>query len=103
MLVAAAQEMNSGLYEANLGSNVYKKRVSTIGRGKRSAFRTLLAFKKNDRLIFIFGSAKKQRSNIKSTELKAIKYLAGEYLTYSEKEMWVATENKELIEVFENG
>tara|TARA_R100001039_G_C1827098_1_gene92582 strand:+ start:420 stop:821 length:402 start_codon:yes stop_codon:yes gene_type:complete len=44
-IAQAVQEMNNGLFEANLGGNLYKKRVATGGGGKRGGFRTLLAFK----------------------------------------------------------
>lgn len=37
-------EMNQGLIDANLGGNVYKKRIGISGRGKSSSVRTLLAF-----------------------------------------------------------
>ena len=33
-LIAAVVEMNDGLWDANLGGQVYKKRVALAGRGK---------------------------------------------------------------------
>ena len=30
----AVDEINNGLYEANLGGNIFKKRVALVGRGK---------------------------------------------------------------------
>lgn len=33
-LIAAVAEMNNGLWDVNLGGQVYKKRVALAGRGK---------------------------------------------------------------------
>ena len=63
-LLSAVAEMNKGLWDANLGGQVYKKRVALIGRGKSGGARTMVAFKSNSRAIFVYGFAKNQRSNI---------------------------------------
>jgi len=42
----AVEELESGLYDANLGGDVYKKRVGINNQGKRGGARTLIAFKK---------------------------------------------------------
>lgn len=44
MLLLAIQEIESGLIDADLGGNVYKKRVATNNCGKSSGSRTLLAY-----------------------------------------------------------
>ncbi len=44
VLRKAVQEIEEGLYEANLGGSVYKKRISIGNRGKSSGSRTLDAF-----------------------------------------------------------
>lgn len=46
-LKTAIEEISQGLYEAHLGSGLYKKRIASPGKGKRSSYRTLIAFKKN--------------------------------------------------------
>ncbi|MBL4571671.1 MAG: type II toxin-antitoxin system RelE/ParE family toxin, partial [Gammaproteobacteria bacterium] len=52
LLLAALDEMEHGLVEADLGGNVFKKRVS-LGLGKSGGARTLLAYKKGNRAFFI--------------------------------------------------
>ncbi len=42
-LMAAILEIRSGLYEADLGGGIIKKRVVLPGKGKRGGSRTLLA------------------------------------------------------------
>ena len=52
-LIAAVREMNEGSWDAALGGQVYKKRVALTGRGKRGGARTVMAFKRNDRVFFL--------------------------------------------------
>ena len=47
--------MNQGGYEANLGSNFYKKRISVGHKGKSGGVRTILAFKVNDKAFFMYA------------------------------------------------
>ncbi len=56
-LCLAVQEMMEGLYEADLGSELIKKRVARTGKGKSGGFRTLVATNRGDRWIFVFGFA----------------------------------------------
>lgn len=98
-LVAAVVEMNDGLWDANLGGQVYKKRVALAGRGKRGGARTLVAFRSHDRCFFIYGFAKNQRSNITAKETQALKRLAREFLGYSDEQLSDAVKHGALIEI----
>jgi len=51
-------EIENGLIDANLGGNVYKKRIGKSGQGKRGAFRTILLMKLGDKAIFAHGFRK---------------------------------------------
>jgi len=98
----AVTEMESGMIEANLGGNVYKKRVALQGRGKRGGARTLLAYKHEGRTFFIYGFAKNQKANVKKNELKALKLLASHLLSYTDAALTVAMNENELVEVPNN-
>lgn len=98
-LIEAVKEMQRGLVEADLGGQVFKKRVALQGRGKRGGSRTLLAYRQADKAFFIFGFAKNARANISSKELKALKLLAGELLSYDKQMLAMAIKAGELIEV----
>lgn len=74
-------EINKDMFESDLGSGVIKKRVARNGQGKRSGFRILLAFKRNDRIIFMLGFAKNEQENITKVELIALKHIAKQYLS----------------------
>lgn len=98
-LITAAIEMNSGLWDAALGGQVYKKRVALAGRGKRGGERTFVAFKRDDRVFFMYGFAKNQRANITSRESKALKRMAKELLGYGQRQLDAALKYGELVEI----
>lgn len=98
-LIKAVAEMNEGLWDANLGGQVYKKRVAFAGRGKRAGSRTLVAFRRYDRAIFVYAFAKNQRDNIVTLEKQALKRLAHELLGYDQQQITRAIEHGSLVEV----
>lgn len=89
-LCVAFDEMARGLVDANLGGNLYKKRIAAFGRGKSGSFRTLVAFRSGDKAIFIYGFAKNERANIDDREERALKALAKELLAYSPRAIAMA-------------
>jgi hypothetical protein len=99
VLRKAVDEMESGLYEANLGGGLYKKRVMRKGQGKRGAYRTLIAFKKEDRAFFVYGFGKNERDNVGEKELIVYKQLAKYYLNLSDNDFKKLTKNGDLVEV----
>ncbi|CAI0757099.1 Uncharacterized protein conserved in bacteria [Serratia quinivorans] len=50
-VIKAAREIQNQLYDANLGSCVYKKRVARASAGKRGGYRVLIAFRDEDRFF----------------------------------------------------
>ncbi len=98
-LIAAVAEMNDGLWDVNLGGQVYKKRIALAGRGKSGAARTLVAFKRSDKAFFMYGFSKNQRSNITPKEKQALKLLAGELLGYGNKQLRQALKHGAVIEI----
>ncbi len=99
VLCQAIKEMASGLIDANLGGQVYKKRVSIRHRSKREGGRTIIAFKIEDKAFFIYGFAKNKRDNIEPHELNALKRLAKELLSYSDPKLSQAIEAGEIMEI----
>ena len=76
-----------------------KKRVALAGRGKSGGVRTLLAYKVGNKAFFVYGFAKNSRANVSTDELKALKRLAKELLSYSDKALIEAIKHGALIEV----
>jgi hypothetical protein len=63
-LCTAVREMVEGLYDADLGGGLFKKRIARPGQGKRSGFRTLVVTNRGDQWFFVFGFPKNERNNI---------------------------------------
>ena len=99
ILKTAVAEISSGLYEANLGGHVYKKRIGLKGKGKRGGVRTIIAFKKDDKALFIYGFAKSDKANIDEAEEKLCKKFATLFLSYNDDDINTAIKNREIIEV----
>jgi hypothetical protein len=57
-LEKAVSEIEMGLYETNLGSGLYKKRIAKKGQGKRGSYRMLVAFKDGEKIFFYMASPK---------------------------------------------
>lgn len=98
-LAEAAKEMESGLVDAYLGAGIVKKRIKRNGQGKRAGFRTIVAFQKGHRIIFIYGYPKNQRDNINDREEKALKKLAQKLLEAPEEKLNDMIVKSELFEV----
>lgn len=98
-LCQAVADMQAGLIDAQLGSNLVKQRVRQKGRGKRGSFRTILATNYNHRCIFIYGFAKNERENFDATEFKMLKKLAVTLLEMDETLIRQALIRGELLEI----
>ena len=99
----AAKDVAAGKAEAALGRFLFKKRVARSGEGKRSGFRTIVAFKSEDgdKLFFLYGFAKNQRSNITSKELYGLGAIAEHYLKASQEVLQKLLHAGEIVEIRE--
>ena len=99
MLREAVEEMSNGLFEADLGGDLLKKRIARPGHGKRGGYRTLVATNRGSRWIFVYGFAKNARSNIDPDEEAALKKLAATLLKLTPAALTKAQAAVEIIEV----
>jgi len=83
-LAQAIADAERGLIDADLGGGLIKQRVARPGQGKRSGFRTLIAYQAGDRAVFLFGFAKRERDNISDAQLADLKALASDMLSHSD-------------------
>lgn len=90
VLARAAEEIEAGLVEANLGGNVFKKRIARAGEGKASGYRVLVAFRVESMVVFLYGFAKNDRANVNATELRALRAIAAVTLNLTELELETA-------------
>ena len=99
-LLKAIDEMEQGLVDADLGGDVYKKRVALPGRGKSGSTRTLIATNRQNRWFFMFGFEKNDKENITQAELAYLQEVAQIFLGYSSDELQLAIAKGEFLEVY---
>jgi len=92
-------EIQKGLIDANLGGDVYKKRIGLHGKGKRSSHRTIILMKIQDKAIFAHGFAKGEKGNITKNELEGFKVMANAFLSLNDEQINILIDKQNLIEV----
>lgn len=99
ILIEAIEEVEKGLFEADLGGQVYKKRIARKGQGKSGGYRTIILFKKGQKAFFAYGFPKNERANITDAEEDGFKQLAKVLLKLTEKEIQALIEDGQYFEV----
>jgi len=82
-LVEAIQAAERGLVDADLGGGLIKQRIARPGQGKSGGFRTLTAYRRSERAVFLFGFAKNERDNIDDDELETLRERGQVFLALS--------------------
>ena len=100
-LLKASKALENGLYAANLGGNLFKIRIARESKGKSSGYRTILAYIKNVKVIFLYGYPKNEKDNISKKELEAFKKLSKDYLALSPSQVECAEKMGILISLEE--
>ena len=99
-LVEAILAAERGLVDADLGGTLIKQRIARPGQGKSGGFRMLIAYRRSERAVFLFGFAKNERANIDDDELKEWRHIGQLYLALDEREIKAAIAAQELMEVY---
>jgi hypothetical protein len=63
-LCEAINRAERGLIDADLGQGLIKQRVARLGEGRRGGYRTIIAYRNNERAVFLFGFAKSDQANL---------------------------------------
>jgi len=95
----AAQSAEDGRVDADLGGGLIKQRVARPGQGKSGGFRTIVAYRRGDRAVFLFGFAKSERENLDDDELAYWQRVGRTYLGLDDDGIETAIAADELIEV----
>jgi len=98
-LCDAVQEMENGLFDADLGGLLYKKRLARPGGGKSGGYRTLLSARIGSRYVFLHGFAKSEQANITQDEKKALQFAGKVFLELSAEALVKAMQSGVLLEV----
>jgi hypothetical protein len=92
-------DLEKGVWDADLGGGVYKKRIARSGAGKAGGYRTIVLFKSGQRAFFVYGFAKSKRRNIEGWELKHYKENAKDRFALTEDDIKPLLEKGSLIEI----
>lgn len=98
-LLKAVSDLEEGLSTANLGGHLFKVRIMREGSGKRSGYRTIIVFRKDDRAIFLYGFGKSERGNIDKNELNYFKKLGRDLLALNSSQLLKAIKEKVLYDL----
>ncbi len=101
-LVAAIDQANCGLIDADLGGGLIKQRVARQGGGKSGGYRTLVFFRDQERAVFAFGFAKSGKGNLSPVELRTYKQAARIVLALSQAQIDAEVSAGRLLEVNED-
>lgn len=98
-LSKAIRSAERGLVDADLGGGLIKQRVARPGQGKRGGFRTIVAYRRGSRAVFLFGFAKSERANLDDDELSHWQRVGRAYLGLDDDQLEAAIAADELMEV----
>lgn len=98
-LLAGAEEIAAGNFDASLGQKVYKKRIAVTGKGKSGGARTIVAYQEGNNLFFVDGFTKGEKANISLTEKIAFQKAASVYLALCMADLNKAVKANKLIEI----
>lgn len=102
-LAKAIRDAERGLIDADLGGGLIKQRVARPGQGKRAGYRTVIAYRCDDRAVFLFGFAKSERANLDGVELSYLQRIGRGYLGLEVDGIEAAIAAGELTEVSYGG
>jgi hypothetical protein len=100
-LISACREMSSGLFDVDLGGNLYKKRLALGNKGKSGGYRTIIGAVIDDKYFFLYAFTKSARDNISTKEKQALRELAKDFLMFNQDVLNQLVESGELIKVGE--
>ena len=95
----AIDGVEAALIHADLGGGLVKQRLARPGQGKSGGYRTVIAIKRGDRAVFLYGFAKNERSNIDAEELEEFRQLARGFLGLTVQQIAALIADNELTEV----
>jgi hypothetical protein len=102
-LLEAIDDLEDGASTTDLGSHLYKVRVSREHSGKSSGFRTIIIYQENEKAIFLYGFGKNEKQNISKAELQYFKKLGNDLLALNAEQLEEVIGQKILFDLEEVG
>ena len=79
-LAEAIDRAARGIVDADLGGGLIKQRVARQGRGRSGGYRMMIAYRIEERAVFLYGLVKSKRENIDPDELDDLRLVARYWL-----------------------
>jgi hypothetical protein len=98
-LAKAVQSAEQGLVDADLRGGLIKQRIARPGQGKSGGYRTVIAYRRGDLAVFLYGFAKNERANLDDDELTDWQRIGRRYLGLGDDELEAAVAADELTEL----
>jgi hypothetical protein len=98
-LAEAITRADQGLIDADLGGGLIKQRVARAGKGRSGGYRTIIAYRRGDRAIFVYGFAKSKRENLGPDELQSPREIGAVWLSANAQRIARGIHDGELEEV----
>jgi hypothetical protein len=95
----AVGRADRGLADVDLGGGLIKQRVARKGQGRSGGYRMIVAYREQDRAVFLYAFAKNERENIDHDELVELRELGLNWLNASRQKIAEAIEDGALQEV----
>ena len=98
-LLKVIDDLDDGASTTDLGSHLFKVRVSREHCGKSSGFRTIIIYQENEKVIFLYGFGKNEKQNISKAELQYFKKLGNDLLALNSEQLEDVIGQKILFEL----
>ncbi len=98
-LLEAIARAEQGLIDADLGGGLIKQRVARKGQGRSGGYRMMIAYREQNRAVFLYAFAKSERENIDQDELVELRKVGMNWLVVTPEKIDEALEDGRLQEV----
>ena len=98
-LIKVVEDVERGLNDGVLGSNLFKRRVAREGSGSSGGFRVVLVCQVGHRAFLVEAFAKNVKTSHTPQEVRALRELADQLLVLSETQIALAIEANQMREI----
>lgn len=88
-----------GLIDADLGGCLIRQRIPRAGAGKSGGYRTIIAYRRGVRAVFLLGFAKSERDNLGDDELGVLRARGRTFLELSRQQMGELLRAGDVVEI----
>jgi hypothetical protein len=94
-----ADELECGVWDADYGGDVYKKRIARPGKGKSGGYRAIIIFRSGKRTYYTYGFPKSAKDDITDKEAHFYKKRAIDFFNLTDGQIQARLDEGSLIEI----